>query len=298
MGSSKCYRARSHSGSQFLLLRGGYLGKGKGRREADLCASCFFRRWRTRNGIVRSRAAGYSPSRCSAARLRWYRSRVRASALPTEGPITTDRDRWHVRGIIQDAAAQTPFLAAISKSIAVGCFRWAHRASLRIHIVRGNSEFESKNRSSFSRADHTVRRWSDAKPACFKASRLCGQIAHFPFLLRHAAAVGAVFGDLRFWKRHCFYREASRLVTNQSWDRFGCGPADLSRTNSVGPSAQRCSKSQRRPSICSTWRWRQTAWPSYLRIANRAAMLYDFELEAVLQQRRMAAWTLRASAKC
>src|SRR5262249_52850498 len=26
MGSSKCYRARSHSGSQYLLLRGGYLG--------------------------------------------------------------------------------------------------------------------------------------------------------------------------------------------------------------------------------------------------------------------------------
>src|SRR6266446_323989 len=35
MGSSKCYRARSHSGSQYLLLRGG--------READLCASCFLR---------------------------------------------------------------------------------------------------------------------------------------------------------------------------------------------------------------------------------------------------------------
>src|SRR5258707_161519 len=43
-GLSKCYRARSHSGGQYLLLRGGYLGKGKGRREADLCASCFFRR--------------------------------------------------------------------------------------------------------------------------------------------------------------------------------------------------------------------------------------------------------------
>src|SRR6266699_2085246 len=41
---TKPFQARSHSGSQYLLLRGGYLGKGKGRREADLCASCFFRR--------------------------------------------------------------------------------------------------------------------------------------------------------------------------------------------------------------------------------------------------------------
>jgi len=27
-------------------------------------------------------------------------------------------------------------------------------------VVRRNSEFESKNRGSFSRADHTVRRWA------------------------------------------------------------------------------------------------------------------------------------------
>src|SRR5260370_41383043 len=42
MGSSKCYRARSHSGSQYLLLRGGYLGKGKGRREAKISAPLAF----------------------------------------------------------------------------------------------------------------------------------------------------------------------------------------------------------------------------------------------------------------
>src|SRR6266446_10615507 len=88
---------------------------------------------------------------------------------------------------MQDAAAQTPFLAAISKSIAVGCLRWAHRASLRIHelcaaipslkartgvrslalIIRSDDERGDKHQTPSRHAN--------------KASHSCGQIATFRF---------------------------------------------------------------------------------------------------------------------
>jgi hypothetical protein len=46
-----------------------------------------------------------------------------------------DRDCSPGKSATQDAAAQTPFLATISKSSALGCFRWAHGASLRIYVI-------------------------------------------------------------------------------------------------------------------------------------------------------------------